>query len=311
MSPVPAHRRAPGRDRPVVAGHHRRRCRSRAGAGGGPGRCAAVRADRCGGQGRNGGVKTPPPPLEGLGREADQGRGEGESWSPALLLDAAVDVLVAMQRAAFPPGLPAWDAAAMAQTALGTLLDWWWPAVFGMRPAPAAARADFAAALDDLLRPVAAGPVCFTHRDYFAGNLLWLPQSHRPPPHRRARLPERRARPPRIRPGVAAAGRPPRHPAGAGRARHRRDTWPPAASWTPPPSAPPMPPAPPSATCAWPASGSGLRCATDGAQYLAHGPRTWRMLADALRHPAAAPLAQAMDRWVPPDLRANPEGLTA
>jgi N-acetylmuramate 1-kinase len=45
--------------------------------------------------------------------------------------------------------------------------------------------------------------------------------------------------------------------------------------------------------------------------YLARGPRTWRMLETAPRHPAAAPLADAMDRWIPPDQRANPQGLAA
>jgi aminoglycoside/choline kinase family phosphotransferase len=45
--------------------------------------------------------------------------------------------------------------------------------------------------------------------------------------------------------------------------------------------------------------------------YLAHGPRTWRLLNAALCHPAAAPLAAAMDRWIPPDKRANPQGLAA
>ncbi len=26
-----------------------------------------------------------------------------------------------------------------------------------------------------MLAPVAAGPTCFVHRDFFAGNLIWLP----------------------------------------------------------------------------------------------------------------------------------------
>ena len=90
-------------------------------------------------------------------------------------LIAAADVLVAIQRAAPPPNLPVWDAATMAATALATLFDWWWPAMFGA-DAPAAARQDFAAALEAMLAPVAAGPACFVHRDFFAGNLHWLPQ---------------------------------------------------------------------------------------------------------------------------------------
>ncbi len=99
-------------------------------------------------------------------------RGRGRS---ASLFDAAVDVLVAMQRAPAPPDLPVWDAAMMAETALATLFDWWWPAMFGA-PAPDAARQDFAVALEAMLAPVAAGPAGFVHRDFFAGNLIWLPQ---------------------------------------------------------------------------------------------------------------------------------------
>ena len=44
--------------------------------------------------------------------------------APDGLLDAAVDALVVMQRTPPADGLPAWDAAAMASTALGTLFDW-------------------------------------------------------------------------------------------------------------------------------------------------------------------------------------------
>ena len=62
----------------------------------------------------------------------------GDELFPALpspdMFDAAVDALVAMQRAAPPPGLPPWDAAGMASTALATLFDWWWPAAFGAMP---------------------------------------------------------------------------------------------------------------------------------------------------------------------------------
>ena len=58
----------------------------------------------------------------------------------APLFEAAIDVLVVMHRATPPPDLPAWDAAAMRDTALATLLDWWWPAMFAA-PAPEAARA--------------------------------------------------------------------------------------------------------------------------------------------------------------------------
>ena len=93
---------------------------------------------------------------------------------PDPLLDAAVDMLVTMQRAPVPDGLPLWDAPRMASTAAATLFDWWWPAQFGA-PAPQAARDDIATALATMLQPVAAGPTCFVHRDFFAGNLLRQP----------------------------------------------------------------------------------------------------------------------------------------
>jgi aminoglycoside/choline kinase family phosphotransferase len=44
-------------------------------------------------------------------------------------------------------------------------------------------------------------------------------------------------------------------------------------------------------------------------QYLAHGPRTWRLLREALAEPAVQPLARALNRWIPPADRGNPPGL--
>ena len=90
---------------------------------------------------------------------------------PDPLLDSAVDALIVLQRAAPPAGLPAWDATAMATTALGTLFDWWWPARHASPP-PQAARDDITMALATMLEPVATGPRCLVHRDWFAGNLL-------------------------------------------------------------------------------------------------------------------------------------------
>lgn len=45
--------------------------------------------------------------------------------------------------------------------------------------------------------------------------------------------------------------------------------------------------------------------------YLAYGSRTWELLNKALTQPSVAPLAQALDRWVPLEHRANPAGLGA
>jgi hypothetical protein len=44
-------------------------------------------------------------------------------------------------------------------------------------------------------------------------------------------------------------------------------------------------------------------------QYLAHGPRTWRLLQAALSQPAAEPLATALNHWITPAERGNPPGL--
>ena len=224
---------------------------------------------------------------------------------PGPLLDAAIDALITMQRAAPPDGLPAWDAPTMASTALGTLFDWWWPARFGTQ-APTAARDDVAAALADMLEPVANGPRCFVHRDYFAGNLLRLPNQQigiidfqgaaigHPaydlvsllqdarrdiPPTSRSRALDRylAARqeldPAEFRAAFAACAA----------QRHLR------------------------VACQW----VRLALRDNRPQYLAYGPRTWLLLQEALAQPAAEPLAIALNRWIPAAQRGNPPGLAA
>jgi aminoglycoside/choline kinase family phosphotransferase len=213
------------------------------------------------------------------------------------------------QRAAPPADLPAWGAAEMSATALATLFDWWWPAAFGV-PAPEAARRDFADALAALLAPVAAGPVCFVHRDFFPGNLLWLAD----------------------RPGIRCLGVIDFQGAGLGHPAYdlvsliqdaRRDIPAPLAERAlarylaarPELDGPDFHAA--FIACAAQrhlrVSAQWVRLAQrDGRPgYLVHGSRTWRLLGQALRHPAAAPLAAAMDRWIPPEYRANPRGVAA
>lgn len=229
--------------------------------------------------------------------------------SPVTLFDAAIDTLVAIHRAPPPPELPAWDAATMRDTALATLFDWWWPATFHT-PAPNAARADFSAALIAMLAPVAAGPRGFTHRDFFAGNLLWLPD----------RTSIRRV-------GVidfqgAALG----HPAYdlVSLLQDARRVIPAAiearATARYLAARPELDPAAFTAAYAACAAQRHLRVAAQWVRlarrdnrptYLAYGPHTWALLDTALRHPAATPLAAAMDRWIPPDRRANPPDLAA
>jgi N-acetylmuramate 1-kinase len=221
---------------------------------------------------------------------------------PDPLLDAAVDALVVMQRAAPPDGLPLWNVAAMVSTATNTLFDWWWPARFGS-PASLAARHDVTAALTTMLEPVAAGPRCFVHRDYFAGNLLRMPDDRigiidfqgaaigHPaydlvsllqdarrdiPPASRSRAVDRylAARPEFDATDFMAAF------TACAAQRHLR------------------------VACQW------VRLALrDGRpQYLIHGPGTWRLLEDALSQPAAEPLAEALNRWIPAAHRGNPPG---
>ena len=177
-------------------------------------------------------------------------------------------------------------------------------------PAPAAAHGDFAAALTELLAPLAAGPRGFVHRDFFADNLLWLPArdgirrvgvldfqgaSIGPPAYDLVSLLQdaRRVIPAPIEARAVArylAARPELDApafrtayAACAAQRHLRV----AAQWV------------------------RLARRDNRPAYLAYGPHTWALLNDALRHPAAAPLAAAMDRWIPPATRANPPDLAA
>lgn len=244
-----------------------------------------------------------------LSREAGEGRGGGATHHLAPLFDAAVDTLVAVQCATPPASLPLWDAHSMASTALATLCDWWWPAMFGSEP-PAAARQDFAAALETTLAPVAAGPTCFVHRDFFAGNLIWLPNRSG---MRRIGILDFQG---------AAIG----HPAydlASLLQDNRRDIPPHLVKRTIArylTARPELDPAAFRAAYAACAAQRHLRIAgqwvrlarrDDRPGYLRYGPRTWRLLEQAVRQPAAAPLAAALDRWIPPHRRCNPPDLAA
>jgi aminoglycoside/choline kinase family phosphotransferase len=220
------------------------------------------------------------------------------------LLDAAVDALVMMQRSDPPQGLPQWGAPEMVAAAIGTLFDWWWPARFGA-PAPQAARDDVAAALlGMMLEPLAAGPPVFVHRDFFAGNLLRMPdgrvavidfqgaavghaaydlvsllQDARreiPPATRHRAL----ARYLLARPDMNGAAFRVAFDACAAQ-RHLRV----AAQWV------------------------RLAVRDRRPQYLVHGPRTWRLLEEALSYAVAQPLAAALNHWIPAAMRGNPPGL--
>ncbi|HLQ18415.1 MAG TPA: phosphotransferase [Tabrizicola sp.] len=88
----------------------------------------------------------------------------------AALYAPAVDVLLHLQQAAPPPGLPDLTAGDWAQAA-GFALDWYAFAATGQKPDPTA----FLATLTTALRTHADGPRVLILRDYHAENLLWLP----------------------------------------------------------------------------------------------------------------------------------------
>jgi N-acetylmuramate 1-kinase len=220
------------------------------------------------------------------------------------LLDAAVDALVAMHRAAPPANLPVWGKAEMQQTALATLFDWWWPAMHGTAP-PGKAKSDVAEALGIVLDRVDDGPRGLVHRDFFAGNLIWLPNRTGP---RRAGIIDFQS---------ASIGHPAYDLVSLSQDA-RRDM---SAAWEQRAVArylaarPDLDPAPFRAAYSACAAQRHLRVACQWVRlarrdnrprYLVHGPRTWALLTRALAEPAAAPLAQALDCWVPIEQRRNP-----
>lgn len=222
---------------------------------------------------------------------------------PLPLYFAAAETLAALHEAPPPPGLPAWEGEAMARAAAATFLDWWWPAAMGTGPTPAQ-REGFHAAMRAMLRPF-EGAGGFVHRDYFPANLLPLPE----------------------RPGPASVGIIDFQDAGHGHPAYdlvsllqdaRRDV---AGEVRRAATARYLDLRPgidreafEAATAAM-AAQRHLRVAAlwvrldrrDGKpHYLQHGPRCWRLLEEALRHPATAPLAAFLDENLPRDRRANP-----
>jgi aminoglycoside/choline kinase family phosphotransferase len=223
---------------------------------------------------------------------------------PLPLYAEAAEALAALHAAPVPPGLPAWDAAAMTKATAATFLDWWWPAAFGAPP-EAAVRQGLAAALQAMLAPYAEARG-IVHRDFFPANLMRLPGRDGPrrtgildfqdaatghPAYdlvslvedaRRDVAPEvRRAAIARYftaRPGLdrgAFLGAMAAH----GAQRHLRV----AALWV------------------------RLDRRDGKPHYLKHGPRCWALLERALSQPACAPLRDFLDAHVPDALRRNPE----
>ena len=243
--------------------------------------------------------------LEDFGDATHAALLDGGADAPALYAEAA-EALAALHEAPPPPGLPAWDAAAMARATAATFLDWWWPAAMGAAPSDDL-RAGLAAALHAMLAPF-AGTRGFVHRDYFPANLMRLDRragaqrtglldfqdaglGH--PAYdlvsliedaRRDVAPEARdaalARYFAARPGVARDDFTAAMAACAAQ-RHLRV----AALWV------------------------RLAQRDHKPRYLIHGPRCWRLLHQALEHPATAPLRLWLDDALPRQLRRNPDAV--
>ena len=243
--------------------------------------------------------------LEDFGDATHAALLDGGADAPALYAEAA-EALAALHEAPPPPSLPAWDAAAMARATAATFLDWWWPAAMGA-PASDDLRAGLAAALHAMLAPF-AGTRGFVHRDYFPANLMRL---------------DRRA-------GAQRTGLLDFQDAGLGHPAYdlvslvedaRRDVAAEARD---------------AALARYFAARPGLArddftaamaaCAAQRhlrvaalwvrlaqrdhkPRYLIHGPRCWRLLHQALEHPATAPLRLWLDDALPRQLRRNPDAV--
>ncbi len=243
--------------------------------------------------------------LEDFGRDTHATLLDAGADPLPLYTDAAA-TLAALHAAPPPDGLPAWEGAAMARATAATFLDWWWPATFGTPPSDAI-RTALDAALRTMLVPF-DGAGCFVHRDYFPANLMRL---DRDGPRRTGLLDFQDA-------GLG-------HPAYdlvslvEDARRDVREDVRDAAIATYLAARPDLDRADFTAAMAACAAQRHLRVAAlwtrlanrDGKRgYLVHGPRCWRLLDHALRHPAAAPLAAFLDRHVPPGLRRNPASVT-
>ncbi len=216
-----------------------------------------------------------------------------------VLYRAAVEALAVLHRHPVPGDLPAYDDELLLFE-VSLLTDWFMP-LAGLRLS-AEGRGAFLALWRDLLPLARAVPDGIVLRDYHADNLVWLPEREGvlkvgqldfqdavvgPVTYDIVSLLEDVRRD--VAPAVAAAAR--EHYLGAMPHLDRR---------------------------AFAVSAAvlgvhrnlkiaGIFCrllSRDGkADYQRYLPRTWRMVAAGLRHPALAPLAGWLDRWIPPAAR--------
>ena len=216
------------------------------------------------------------------------------------LYRAAVDALADLQRRP-PPGAdvgwtpPPYDRAFLMRE-VRLVPEWYLPAATGAPSPPTSPPSTTPCARPRSRRsptPHRAGAARLPRREP-----ALAARPPRPRPGRHPRLPGHAARPPGLRPRLAARGRPPRRARGAPRRddralprAHRRR---PA---TPSPAARAL-----SAQRNLKILGLFTRlCRRDGKpRYLAYLPRVWAHLARDLAHPALAPLAAFVPRHVPP-----------
>lgn len=234
--------------------------------------------------------------VEDLGQASMAETLDAGAEAAPLYFDAARS-LVSLHAAAPPAGLPAWDAAAMIRATSATFCDWWWPAAFGAPPSDAV-RQGLAQALEAMLAPFAG--TGFVHRDFFPANLIPTIRGMAVIDFQDAAIGHsaydlvslvedaRRDVDPALREAVISAYLAQRPGLDAENFR---------------------------AAMAVHAAQRHLRVAClwvrldrrDGKpHYLRHGPRCWALLARALEHPAAMPLARFLDAHVPVAKRGNP-----
>lgn len=220
------------------------------------------------------------------------------------LYGLAVDALIALHRHpdAVPAHLPPYDDERLLTEAL-LLCDWYMPAVLG-RETPQAARDEYIALWRGVIPQARAVPETLVLRDFHVDNLMLLPRD-----------------------GIAACGLLDFQDAVAGPVTYdlmslledaRRDI---DAGMTAALRAHYLAAFPGLDAAAFDASWAILAaqrhakvigiftrlCRRDGkAGYLVHIPRVWRLLEQAMRHPALAPLAAWLDRHIPEDERGVP-----
>ncbi|HXZ00809.1 MAG TPA: phosphotransferase [Stellaceae bacterium] len=234
---------------------------------------------------------------------------QGAAEEPLYAL--AVDLLVALHRGFDPrdaPGIPAYDdQRLLAEAAL--LVDWYLPAVSG-RPLAPRLREEYLALWRGLLPLARAVPESLVLRDYHVDNLMLLEG----------------------RDGLAACGLLDFQDAVIGPVTYdlvslledaRRDVPPDLAEAMLRRYLAAFPDFDPAAFAASYAVLGAQRnckivgiftrlCRRDGKPgYLAFIPRVWRLIEGDLRHPALAPVADWLDRHLPPDLRGVPPEASA